>query len=44
MRFLFINGSPNRKGNMNCFEKLYGFEYAGMATNRSEAEKLGEGI
>ena len=29
---------------MNRFAKLYGFEYAGMATNKNEAEKLGKGI
>ena len=52
MQILFINGSPNRKGNtaalaetaMNRFAKLYGMEYAGMATDRSEAKKLGRTI
>lgn len=29
---------------MNRFAKLYGFTYEGMATNKSEAEKLGKSI
>ena len=48
--FLFQGAAPEKwmleagEYTMNRFARLYGFEYAGMATNRSEAEKLGEGI
>ena len=48
--FLFQGASPEKwmleagEYTMNRFAKLYGFEYAGMATNRSEAEKLGRNI
>lgn len=48
--FLFQGASPEKwmleagEYTMNRFAKLYGFAYAGMATNKSEAEKLGKGI
>ena len=48
--FLFQGASPEKwmleagEYTMNRFAKLYGFEYAGMATNKNEAEKLGKGI
>ena len=48
--FLFQGAAPEKwmleagEYTMNRFAKLYGFEYAGMATNRSEAEKLGRNI
>ena len=48
--FLFQGASPEKwmldagEYTMKRFAKLYGFEYAGMATNRSEAEKLGRSI
>ena len=48
--FLFQGVAPEKwmleagEYTMNRFAKLYGFEYAGMATNKNEAEKLGKGI
>lgn len=48
--FLFQGASPEKwmmeagEYTMNRFAKLYGFSYEGMATNRSEAEKLGKSI
>ena len=48
--FLFQGAAPEKwmleagEYTMNRFAKLYGFEYAGMATNKNEAEKLGKGI
>ena len=48
--FLFQGASPEKwmleagEYTMNRFAKLYGFAYAGMATNENEAEKLGKGI
>ena len=48
--FLFQGASPEKwmpeagEYTMNRFAKLYGMEYAGMATNRSEAEELGRGL
>lgn len=48
--FLFQGASPEKwmleagEYTMNRFAKLYGMEYAGMATNRNEAEKLGRSI
>lgn len=47
---LFQGASPEKwmleagEYTMNRFAKLYGFEYAGMATNQKEAEKLGKSI
>ena len=35
MKILFINGSPIKR-----FAALYGMEYGGMATEKSEALKL----
>ena len=48
--FLFQGAAPEKwmldagEYTMNRFAKLYGMEYAGMATNRNEAEKLGRSI
>lgn len=48
--FLFQGASPEKwmleagEYTMNRFAKLYGFSYEGMATNKSEAEKLGKSI
>ena len=48
--FLFQGAAPEKwmleagEYTMNRFAKLYGFEYAGMATNKNEAEKIGKGI
>lgn len=48
--FLFQGAAPEKwmmeagEYTMNRFAKLYGFAYAGMATNKSEAEKLGNSI
>lgn len=48
--FLFQGAAPEKwmleagEYTMNRFAKLYGFEYAGMATNKNEAEKLWKGI
>lgn len=48
--FLFQGASPEKwmleagEYTMNRFAKLYGFAYAGMATDRSEAAKLGRSI
>ncbi len=48
--FLFQGVAPEKwmleagEYTMTRFAKLYGFEYAGMATNKNEAEKLGKGI
>lgn len=48
--FLFQGAAPEKwmleagEYTMNRFAKLYGFEYAGMATNKNEAEKLGKDI
>ena len=48
--FLFQGASPEKwmleagEYTMNRFAKLYGFVYAGMATDRSEAAKLGRSI
>lgn len=48
--FLFQGASPEKwmleagDYTMGRFAKLYGMEYAGMATNRNEAEKLGKSI
>lgn len=48
--FLFQGASPEKwmleagEYTMNRFAKLYGMEYARMATNRNEAEKLGRSI
>lgn len=48
--FLFQGAAPEKwmmeagEYTMNRFAKLYGFAYAGMATNKSEAEKLGKDI
>lgn len=45
--FLFQGAGPEKwmleagEYTMNRFAKLYGLEYAGMATNKSEAEELG---
>ena len=50
LHFLFQGAAPEKwmleagEYTMNRFAKLYGFEYAGMATNKNEAEKLGKGI
>lgn len=46
--FLFQGAGPEKwmleagEYTMNRFAKLYGLEYAGMATNKSEAEELGK--
>lgn len=48
--FLFQGASPEKwmmeagEYTMSRFAKLYGFAYEGMATNKSEAEKLGKSI
>ncbi len=48
--FLFQGASPEKwmleagEYTISRFAKLYGMEYAGMATNRIEAEKLGRNI
>lgn len=48
--FLFQGASPEKwmmeagEYTINRFVKLYGFSYEGMATNKSEAEKLGKSI
>ena len=48
--FLFQGASPEKwmleagDYTMSRFAGLYGMEYAGMATNRSEAEELGRGL
>lgn len=48
--FLFQGASPEKwmleagEYTVSRFAKLYGMEYAGMATNRIEAEKLGRSI
>lgn len=48
--FLFQGASPEKwmleagEYTMNRFAKLYGMEYAGMASNKSEAENLGRSI
>ena len=48
--FLFQGAAPEKwmmeagEYTMKRFAGLYGMEYAGMATNRSEAEKLGRNI
>lgn len=48
--FLFQGASPEKwmleagGYTMKRFAKLYGMEYAGMATNRQEAGKFGNGI
>lgn len=48
--FLFQGASPEKwmleagEYTMSRFAKLYGFAYEGMATNKSEAEKLGKRI
>ena len=48
--FLFQGASPENwmleagEYTISRFAKLYGMEYAGMATNRIEAEKLGRNI
>ena len=48
--FLFQGAAPEQwmmeagEYTMKRFAKLYGMEYGGMATNKSEAEKLGQRI
>lgn len=48
--FLFQGAAPEKwmleagEYTMNRFAKLYGMEYMGMATNKSEAEELGRSI
>lgn len=48
--FLFQGASPEKwmlevgEYTMNRFAKLYGMEYAGMATDKNEAEKMGKSI
>lgn len=48
--FLFQGASPEKwmmeagEYTMSRFAKLYGFAYEGMATHKSEAEKLGKSI
>lgn len=48
--FLFQGASPEKwmmetgEYTMKRFATLYGMEYAGMATNKNEAEKLGKSI
>lgn len=48
--FLFQGASPEKwmmeagEYTMKRFATLYGMEYAGMATNKNEAENLGKGI